>query len=121
MACTTKTPVCTTETPVCTTENSVYTTDLPLLYGKFCSEVDQREVNEALRLYENCHGKKPRIKVIFFIIENCSTNGNGSTNRVATPNDTTYGNVLGYNFSDYAVNKYDTERQLIVRVSPATL
>ena len=70
MACTTKTPVCTTETPVCTTENSVYTTDLPLLYGKFCSEVDQREVNEALRLYENCHGKKPRIKVIFFIIEN---------------------------------------------------
>lgn len=114
MACTTKTPVCTTETPVCTTENSVYTTDLLLLYGKFCSEVDQREVNEALRLYENCHGKKPRIKVIFFIED-------GDTNRMATPSDTTYGNVLGYNFSDYAVNKYGTKRQLLVRVSPATL
>lgn len=112
MTYTTKTPVCTTETPVCTTENSVYTTDLPLLYGKFCSEVDQREVNEALRLYENCHGKKPRIKVIFFII------GNGSTNRVATPSDTTYGNVLGYSFSDCAD---DLSRQLLVRVSPATL
>ena len=105
----------TTKTPVCTTENSVYTTDLPLLYGKFCSEVNQSEVNEALELFEKCHGKTASVEVIFIYED-------GHTNRMATPNDPTYGNVLGYNFSDAINEKYDTfSRQLLVIVSPATL
>lgn len=104
----------TTKTPVRAAETSVYTTKYPHLYAKFCSEVNLSEVNKALWLHEKCHGKVASVEVIFFI-------ENGRTNRIATPSDTTYGNVLGYNFSDYADNKHDTSRLLLVRVSPATL
>lgn len=105
----------TTKTPVRATETSVYTTKYPHLYAKFCSEVNLSEVNEALEFFEKCHGKTASVEVIFIYED-------GHTNRMATPNDPTYGNVLGYNFSDAINEKYDTfPRQLLVRVSPATL
>ena len=91
-----------------------YTTKTPRLFAKYFCEQESRKLAKDLELFEKCHGEAASVEVIFFI-------ENGLINRMATPSDTTYGNVLGYNFSDYAVNKYNTKRQLLVRVSPATL
>ena len=91
-----------------------YTTKTPKLFAKFFCEENPNAIENVLHTFEKFHGESSTVEVIFFIT-------NGPTSRMATPKDITYGNVLGYNFSDYATNKYDSRRQLLVRVSPATL
>ena len=91
-----------------------YTTKNPLLFGKFFMEENPENLKKALMLFEKAHGISKSIDVVFVF-------DNGQVQRPATKSDTSYGRVLHYNYSDYAPSKYGFQRQLLIRVSPASI
>lgn len=88
-----------------------YTTKTPQLFSKFFLEENFEKIQETLSAFEMAHGSTKTIEVIFIFDD-------GKSQMSAQKSDSTYGKVLHYNFSDYALNKFYFQRELLIRVSP---
>lgn len=91
-----------------------YTTKNPKLFAKFFLEENSEKIQKALNVFEKTHGDSETVDVVFVFDD-------GHSQRPATKNDSTYGKVLHYNYSDYAPSKYGFQRQLLIKVSPAPI
>lgn len=89
---------------------ATYKTTTPKMMGQFFSEVNSEKFEREKSLFEHCHGAEGTIEVVFFkhIPGECAS---------IIKEDGKFAKIESFNFSNYALNKQFTKRQLLVTVN----